>query len=245
MLFPRIAQRSPGATIDLGTLIIDSNQAAAVDHIPVPRRQSGPPPRGLRIESATDFSTAAARSPPPKCPPPAHRRREMSYSRRQWSAKFHLPAHEAFLRRRDHRCCCPMEKFRVMPRKAAGFQLLYVQCSFLLNTPEMLAPISLERHLHLIGQRKSMANPGINFRCAERGVQVDHGFLVPQLHPPTGKVVVGHPAGKGLRKRFPEPPMIVAYRIGFLTGNGKAERFPVHIPEQPSFCNHPPITSGY
>ena len=59
-------------------------------------------------------------------------------------------------------------------------------------------------------------------------MQVDDGFSVPQLYPPTGKVVVWHPDGKGMRKRFPEPPMIIADRIGFVTGNGKAQQFPVH-----------------
>lgn len=59
-------------------------------------------------------------------------------------------------------------------------------------------------------------------------MQVDDGFSVPQLYPPTGKVVVWRPAGKGMRKRFPEPPMIIADRIGFVTGNGKAQQFPVH-----------------
>lgn len=116
---------------------------------------------------------------------------------------------------------------------------------FLLNTPVMPAPVGLERHLHLIGQRKGSANPGINFRRAEREMQVDDGFPMPQLYPPTGKIVVGHPAGKGMRKRFPKPPMIVADRIGFVTGNGKAQQFPVHIPEQPPFCSHPSITSTY
>jgi hypothetical protein len=76
-------------------------------------------------------------------------------------------------------------------------------------------------------------------------MQVDDGFSVPQLYPPTGRVVVWHPAGKGMRKRFPKSPMIVADRIGFVTGNGKAQQFPVHIPEQPPFCSHPSITSDY
>lgn len=31
-----------------------------------------------------------------------------------------------------------------------------------------------------------------------------------------------------MRKRFPKPPIIVADRIGFVTGNGKAQQFPVH-----------------
>jgi hypothetical protein len=92
----------------------------------------------------------------------------------------------------------------------------------------MPAPVGLERQRHLIRQRKSKANPDINSRCAERGMQVDDGFSVPQLYPPTGKVVVWRPAGKGMRKRFPEPPMIIADRIGFVTGNGKAQQFPVH-----------------
>ena len=48
-----------------------------------------------------------------------------------------------------------------------------------------------------------------------------------------------------MRERFPKPPMIVADRIGFVTGNGKAQQFPVHIPEQPPFCSHPSITSSY
>ena len=43
-------------------------------------------------------------------PLPAHRRREMSYSCRQWPAKFRSLTHEAFWQRRDHRCCCPREK---------------------------------------------------------------------------------------------------------------------------------------
>lgn len=99
---------------------------------------------------------------------------------------------------------------------------------FLLNTAIVPVPVGLERQRHLIRQRKSKANPDINSRCAERGMQVDDGFSVPQLYPPTGKVVVWHPAGKGMRKRFPEPPMIIADRIGFVTGNGKAQQFSVH-----------------
>ena len=83
-----------------------------------------------------------------------------------------------------------------------------------------------------------MANPDINSRCAERGMQIDQRFPVPQLYAPTGKVVVGHPAGKGMRKRFPKPPMIVADCIDLCAGNGKAQQFPVHIPEQPSFRSH-------
>ena len=117
----------------------------------------------------------------------------------------------------------------------------YVQCSallFLLNTAIVPAPVGLERQRHLIRQRICMANPGINFRCAVRGIQVDDGFSVPQLYPPTGKVVVWHPAGKGMRKRFPKPPMIVADCIDLCAGNGKAQQFSVHIPEQPSFRSH-------
>ena len=69
-------------------------------------------------------------------------------------------------------------------------------------------------------------------------MKIDQRFPVPQLYPPTGKVVVWHPAGKGMRMRFQEPPMIVADCIDLRAGNGKAQQFSVHIPEQPSFCSH-------
>lgn len=58
---------------------------------------------------------------------------------------------------------------------------------FLLNTAIVPAPVGLERHLHLIRQQKCMANPGINFRRADCGMQVDDGYPAPQLHPPTEK----------------------------------------------------------
>jgi len=85
-----------------------------------------------------------------------------------------------------------------------------------------------------------MANPDINSRCAERGIRVDNGFSMPQLHSPTGKVAIGHPAGKRMRKCFPKPPMIVADRIGFLTGNGKQSNSPSIYQNSPRFAvTHP------